>query len=134
MTGEKPTNGATSKVMELPLPTSKNPWQRQHWAKRSRTKKAWQQIVWAWVNTPPRMPRPLERVRCSIEVVWDKRGPLPDPHNLEMAVECVADGLVEAGIIEDDASGRFIREDVTLRRALPREKGRSIVTLKWSSD
>ncbi len=77
------------------------------------------------------MPRPLEQVRCTIEVVWDKKGVLPDPINLEMAIECVADGLVEAGIIRDDAGGRFVREDVVLRRALPGEAGRSDVLLRY---
>ena len=50
-------------------------------------------------------------VRCSIAVAWNKRGPLPDEINLEMAFEAIADGLVKAGIIADDSGKQFVRGD-----------------------
>jgi len=109
------------------LPESKNVWQRMHWAKRSKIKVAWEEQVWGMVNEMPRMPRPLDSVRCDIVVFWDKPGPLPDHHNLEMAFEVVADGLVKAGIIRDDSGEQFVRGSLKLIRG----DGSTLVTLMW---
>jgi hypothetical protein len=106
-----------TRFLFLPLPVSKNVWQRMHWAKRNRIKREWHELVWAQVNASPRWPRPAGSVTVDIAVEWDKRGPLPDHHNLEMAFECVADGLVQAGIIADDSGTQFVRGGLTLRRA-----------------
>jgi len=111
------------------LPESKNVWQRLHWAKRNRIKQEWHEYVWAGVNAAPkRMPRPLESVTCHVVVLWDKPGPLPDRHNLEMAFEVIADGLVYAGIIRDDSGDQFVRGSLTLMRG---EKAETVVTLRW---
>ena len=109
------------------LPESKNQWQRMHWAKRQRIKEAWEEMVWGYVNKTPRMPRPLDSVRCSLIVCWNKPGPLPDHHNLEMGFECVADGLVKAGIIRDDSGMQFVRGQLTL---CPGD-GSTLVVLRW---
>jgi len=58
------------------------------------------------VNETKRMPRPLASVEATVIVFWDKPGPLPDPQNLIGVHEYIADGLVYAGVIEDDAGGR----------------------------
>lgn len=109
------------------MPESKNVWQRMHWAKRNKIKAAWEEQVWGCVNEMPRMPRPLDSVTCHITVFWDKRGPLPDHHNLEMAFEVVADGLVKAGIIRDDSGEQFKRGSLHLLRG----NGETVVTLQW---
>lgn len=87
-----------------------------HWGARERVKKEWWEFVWALVNTRPRLPRGAVQVRCDAIVGWDKRGPLPDWHNLEMLHEVVADGLVTIGIIADDAQGAYIAGDIITRR------------------
>ena len=111
------------------LPESKNVWQRLHWAKRNRIKQEWHEHVWAGVNeAPKRMPRPLESVTCYVVVWWDKPGPLPDHHNLEMAFEVIADGLVHAGIIRDDSGDQFVRGSLILMRG---DKAETVVTLRW---
>ena len=109
------------------LPESKNVWQRLHWSKRSRIKREWEEWVWACVNEMPRMPRPLDSVTCHVVVLWQKKGPLPDCHNLEMAFEVIADGLVKAGIIRDDSGEQFVRGSLKLIRG----DGSTLVTLMW---
>jgi hypothetical protein len=74
------------------------------------------------------MPRPLDSVTCHIIVVWNKRGPLPDFHNLEMAFECIADGLVKAGIIRDDSGFQFQRGTMQVLRG---DAPSTTVTLMW---
>lgn len=112
------------------LPVSKNPWTRMHWSRRASVKKAWEAEVWAQVNTAPRMPHLLPAVSCSILVLWGKKGPLPDHHNLEQAHECVADGLVKARVIADDSGGQYVRESLTVRRPAGEASG-TYVTLGW---
>ena len=48
----------SDRILKLPLPISKNRWQRFHWSTRGRIKQAWHGGVWAWVNIKPRMERP----------------------------------------------------------------------------
>ncbi len=100
-------------------PTSKNVWQRMHEQPRARIKKVWEKAVWAHVNIAPRLPRPASRVTCTATVEWGKPGPLPDWHNLEMLHECVADGLVKAGILRDDANGAYVAGDIEVKRSTP---------------
>jgi len=118
-----------SRAIEIPLvPTSKNVWQRCHWAKRGSIKKAWHEEVWAGVNIRPRLPRPVGSVTCSMHVFWDKPGVLPDHHNLDMVHECVADGLVEAGILTDDAGGVYHRGSFGIER-VKKGQGRTVIRL-----
>ena len=113
----------------IPLtPTSKNPWTRMHWSKRAEIKQEWESFVWAFVNEKPRMPRPLPHVRCDVVVGWDKPGPFPDNLNLEMAFECIADGLVKAGIIPNDRT-EFERGTLGLTHG----SGETTVILRWET-
>ena len=89
------------------LPTSKNEWVKLHWAKRAALKREWVDAIFAAVNSKPRLRRPAIRVAVSARPMWNKRGPLPDFHNLEMLHECVADGLVDCGILKDDSQGSY---------------------------
>lgn len=121
------TEPDTFKVMELPVPVSKNVWQRGHWTFRRRIKKRWEAYVWAWVNTPPRMKRPVDHVTVHLYVKWDKPGPLPDSINLDMAHECIADGLVKAGIIPDDQT-QYSRGHFRIVR-VPKGQGQTLATV-----
>lgn len=91
--------------------------------RRSRIKKDWESQVWAQVNTFPRWPRNVASVTVNLVVFWDRPGPLPDHHNLDMAHECIADGLVKANILHDDAKGVYQRGTFSIVRA-PRNTGR----------
>lgn len=105
------------RVLELPVPVSKNVWQRQHWAARNRTKGAWHSMVWGLMNEAPRIVKAAGQATVHLVVFWDKPGPMPDHHNLDMAHECVADGLVRAGFLVDDDQGRYQRGLFTITRA-----------------
>jgi hypothetical protein len=112
------------------LPLSKNVWQAATnggMQRRRRIKKMWEEVVWGEVNRYPRMPRPVDSVRCDLVVSWNKRGPLPDDINLEMAFECIADGLVKAGIIVDDQH-QFVRGTISIVRG---RFGHTEVKLTW---
>lgn len=123
-----------AKVLVIPrLPVSKNVWQRCHWAKRNRIKQTWHAFVWGLVNEAPRMPRPLPQVKCRVVVYWDKGGPLPDWHNLHMAHECIADGLVRAGILADDSNGQYLEDGVGVVKA-PKGEGRTEAFLTWAEN
>jgi hypothetical protein len=112
----------------LAVPVSKNVWQRQHWRRRYATKRRWEDQIWAQVNERPRCPRPAVAVTADVMVYWDKPGVLPDHHNLDMVHEVVADGLVKAGILEDDAGGVYERGAFAIER-VKKGKGRTVVTL-----
>ena len=113
----------------MPMPTSKNIWQRMHWAARGRIKRQWETLVWAQLNAEPRMPRPVVSVTVDLFVEWDKPGPLPDHHNLDMAHECIADGLVKAGILADDADGVYQRGGFEIVR-VSKGEGQTVVTIE----
>jgi len=104
------------------LPVSKNPWQRMHWTKRLAIKQQWELEIWGAVNGQPRLPRPARQVEVLPIVYWGKPGPLPDFHNLEMAHECIADGLVKAGMLPDDSDGQYVALRIQIERA---ERGES---------
>ena len=121
------------RTLVMPVPTSKNVWQRIHWAHRGRIKDQWETSVWAQVNERPRCQRPVSLVTAHLDIHWDKPGPLPDFHNLDMAHECVADGLVKAGILADDAGGVYMRGTFKITR-VPAPQGNTIVTLDLQTD
>lgn len=111
-------------------PVSKNLWQRMHWAKRGAIKKRWERDIWMAVNGQPRLPRPAARAEVTPIVYWGKPGPLPDFHNLEMAHEVVADGLVIAGMLKDDSKGQYIAERIQVLRA-PRGETRTEIHMHF---
>lgn len=72
-------------------------------------------------------------VTVHMNVQWDKPGVLPDWINLDMAHECVADGLVKCGIILDDAGRAYQRGTFSIER-VPKGKGRTVMTVDLEVD
>ena len=54
----------------------------------------------AWIATSDRTARNLGRVTVTVDVF--QRGPLQDTANAYPCVKAILDGLVDAGVIEDD--------------------------------
>lgn len=116
------------------LPVSKNVWHggsRGSAMRRHRIKMDWEEQVWAGVNTAPRMPRRVASVKVHSIIYWNKRGVLPDHHNLDMLHECTADGLVKAGILKDDADGVYERGEQSLLRVTDDRAGSTDLIIEW---
>jgi hypothetical protein len=118
------------RLLSIPmLPPSKNSDEvRDRWKHRN-VKAEWEEHVWARVNTFPRMPRPLQQVKASARVFWDKPGPLPDHFNVAILLhEAIADALVYSKVLETDAGDHYVAGPVTVVRA---DKPSTEIVLEW---
>lgn len=77
-----------------------NQWQRMHWSKRRREKKAWESEIWAqMLDEGVRVPEvPLCKARVFV-VRWHTGQPL-DRDNF--IVKGILDALVGLGVLQDD--------------------------------
>lgn len=89
-------------TLEIPgLPTMINKSKSFHWAKKAKEAKVWKALVFFHLKSKDLLPAtPYKKAeitftRCSAA--------LPDHDNLAISFKNVLDGLVEAGLIEDDS-------------------------------
>ncbi|HEU4428116.1 MAG TPA: hypothetical protein VFT98_05150 [Myxococcota bacterium] len=81
---------------------------RAHWSVQRRSTKDWHWKVKAAVGTK-RPEKPLQRARVSF-VRFSAANRAPDDDNLRQSFKAVRDGLVHAGVIEDDSSAHLVAE------------------------
>ncbi len=90
-------------VLELPFVKPLNLNQRQHWARKAQSAKAWREATY-WLAKAAGIPA---CARITVQLMYtppDNRR--RDPLNLVAALKPCEDGLVDAGVIPDD-SGFF---------------------------
>ena len=118
--------GSTTWTVELPpgLPLlSLNG--REHWAVRARYTRTLKKAAWA-TALQAKIPR-LERVSVVAEYQPPDRRHR-DSDNPAASVKACIDGIVQAGVLPDDESPRYV-ESVTYRIGEPYPKGRLVLYL-----
>jgi hypothetical protein len=100
--------------------------QRLHWAERNRRNAALKQAAWALARNA-KIPR-LERASVVVEYQPpDRRHRDADNAATASGKACI-DGIVAAGVLEDDESPRFITQ-VTYRIGERHPHGRLVLTI-----
>lgn len=87
---------------KLPLLNSN---QRLHWATKARRTRIIREAA-AWATRSLRE-RPMERVEITA-VIHPKTARRFDPHNCQPTVKAAIDGVVDAGLLEDDDATRLV--------------------------
>lgn len=80
------------------LPKTVNAIGRKHWAAKVREARMWKRLVWL-VARPTRPKAPLSKAKLTLTRVSSV---CPDSDGLVSSFKHVIDGLIEAGIIEND--------------------------------
>lgn len=106
------------------LPTLINAMSRAHWAVAYREAKKWKRWVFIIVRTR-RPAQPLTRARVEFTRFSYGRG--VDCDNLAISFKAVRDGLVEAGILANDAPENIVAEYTWVRAE--KNQGRIKVTV-----
>jgi Holliday junction resolvase RusA-like endonuclease len=89
-----------------------------HWSGRSLTRASWRQLVDKAINARGLPPHPLERARITCTRFSSKR---PDYDNLVASFKSVIDGLVDCGVIEDDADSVLVERSYLWQHATNQE-------------
>ena len=76
---------------------------KRHWAQYAKEKAYWTDLV-ALTCKSERI-RPVKRV--FIEFVWIEKGKRRDPDNIAMAKKFILDGMVQAGVLQNDGWGQI---------------------------
>lgn len=92
----------TLRINWLGRPPTSNGRRRQHWAMQARVSRAWRDAGTqaAWIAKVP----PMHRIAVTCWGEYPDRRGLPDPDGLSPALKAVLDGLVAAGVVQDDSA------------------------------
>ena len=115
--------GATGNRWAVALPAGMellNENQRLHWGKRSRLVAAIRNNA-GWAARRARIPR-LEKAHIVYVVHPSPRLRRRDPGNWAPSAKAAVDGLVDAGVLEDDNSTRLTGPDPRLGEPVPESR------------
>lgn len=90
----------TFSFMAPTAPWSINQERSKHWSWRSTRAAAWRTVAWAAVQRAGIGPQPPAIVKVTLPF---DRGARRDPHNFIGPVKALVDGLVDAGLWDDDS-------------------------------
>ena len=76
---------------------------KRHWAQYAKEKAYWTDLV-AWTCKGKRI-KPVKM--AFIEFTWIEKGKRRDPDNIAMAKKFILDGMVHAGVLENDGWGQI---------------------------
>jgi len=92
---------------ELPRPLILNANQRQHWAKKAAVTRDLRALARLQARHLP----PMTRAHLVVHVGWaDKRK--RDVSNIEPTLKALVDGIVDAGVLEDDDDAHLVGPDL----------------------
>jgi crossover junction endodeoxyribonuclease RusA len=119
-----PLTAATGRVWTLALPWSSPPWslndRMSHWPE-AKVKAEIRQTTWALVRSM-RVGR-LERVRVCLHVL-PAQSRVRDAENPMPTLKTLCDGLVDAGLVDDDDPWRMVKEMPVIYLAVRGEPAR----------
>lgn len=123
----------TTHRLQLPItkPLSLN--ERLHWAaKNQRTQEIRTAVAMLAMHGPYKIPH-YERVTVQLE--WRPRtAHKRDGDNLAPTIKAAVDGLRDAGVIEDDDTGRVTHLPLVLLPPVPREPARIWLVVRTQED
>ena len=113
---------------DLTLPAGEdwiNANERTHWASKARRTKYWRTKA-AWLAERARVPH-LDRAHVTVTVhkTTNRRY---DPANLAPTAKAIVDGLVDAGVLDDDDKTRLVGPD--MRAGEKRDVRQLVVTIE----
>jgi len=96
---------------------------RPHWTYRAAVTKEWRELAWGLAREQ-RIPR-LERARIVVHWLPADRG-RRDPNNVAPMSKAITDGLVDAGVLDDDDATRLDGPDHRLGPITPPTRRREL--------
>lgn len=97
------------------VPPSFNEYVRMHWSRQQKIKREWEKWVWARANEKGnRCPRPLGEVTIRAVLVFDLSRRRDSDNFTATLAKFAQDGLVVAGVLEDDDAARVKFEPVKI--------------------
>lgn len=104
---------------------------RLHWHTIAARKRSWREVAkWTALKLPPARldtPQPPARWVCTVSYPTDRPNTRRDPHNWILTSKWIIDGIVDAGLIDDDDSRHLVVADAQFH--LRSTNGCVVVTL-----
>lgn len=92
--------------------------ERLFWAERARRVKEWRELT-AWSARQRHLPKMMKaRIVCELHFADSRRR---DPANWADTAKACVDGLVDAGVFDDDSSKYVIGPDMRIGAVVPRQ-------------
>jgi Holliday junction resolvase RusA-like endonuclease len=110
------------------IPPNLNKWRNMHHHEEARQKREWEEIVWLETlaqNIKPAMPIKKARVNYTFFFESNRRH---DPTNCYGSVKWLEDGLVYAGVLEDDSFDN-VKNDVE-KGGVDKHNPRVVITIE----
>jgi len=110
-TSDRPAKALAQLALDVPRPWLLNANVKLHWRRRGE-RAAWLRAAARAHASQLRMRAPLEgKVRCEVLIAWPDRR-RRDVHNVMPTVKPCIDGIVDAGVLQDDSDRHLLGPDL----------------------